>query len=106
MEACEVVKRLSELYGFDYREGLILVGLDEERSLKRRGRGRPRNENKETYIRVDVIDEDLEEIEVRRITSNTGEKLLESETGGIYSETTLEMIGRRIAGKIVLLEDL
>ena len=106
MEVCDVVKRLSELYGFEYREGMILLGLDKERSFQGRGRGRPRNENKEMEIRVDTEAGDIEEIEVRRIKSETGERLLESENGGIYNESTLEMIGRRVAGKIVLLRDL
>ena len=98
----------SELYGFEYREGLILLGLGKEkdRSLKGRGRGRPRNENKEMEIRVDTEAGDIEEIEVKRIISETGERLLESETGEIYNESTLEMIGRRVAGKILLLRDL
>ena len=85
---------------------MILLGLDKERSLKGRGRGRPRNENKEMEIRVDTEEGDIEEIEVRRIISEKGEKLLESENGGIYNESTLEMIGRRVSGKIVLLRDL
>tara|TARA_A100001015_G_scaffold236125_1_gene268192 strand:+ start:332 stop:676 length:345 start_codon:yes stop_codon:yes gene_type:complete len=114
MDVHDIVKQLSELYGFDYNEGLILIGLNHEEdkskfngiSLKRRGRGRPRNENKEMEIRVDTQDPDIEEIEVRRIITKTGEMLLESANGTIYSETTLEMIGRRVSGEIVLLDDL
>ena len=112
MDVRDVVKTLSELYDFDYNEGIKLLGLDNIEktdkngvSIKRRGRGRPRNENKEMEIRVDVEDTDIEEIEVIRIKSK-GSILLESENGTIYSEATLEMIGRRISGEIVLLEDI
>lgn len=112
MDVRDVVKILSELYEFDYEQGMKLLGLDNIEkddknglSIKRRGRGRPKNENKEMEIRVDVEDEEIEEIEVKRIISN-GKILLESENGAIYSEGTLEMIGRRVSGVIVLLEDL
>lgn len=105
MDIRHVVKTLSELYNFDYHEGMKLLGVDNIEkhdknglSIKRRGRGRPKNENKEIEIRVDVEDGEIEEIEVIRIKSE-GKILLESENGAIYSEATLEMIGRRVSGR-------
>ena len=100
MEPKDVVRQLSELYGFDYNEGLILIGLDRKKksvqnSLNSRGRGRPRVETKDVSIESDSVEMDIEEIEVKR-SEIDGRRVLESKTGAIYCERSLELIGRRV----------
>ena len=100
MDPKEIVLQLSELYGFDYNEGLILTGLDrvksiENKELNKRGRGRPRVEIKDVSIVSDSVESDIEEIEVKR-SEIDGRRVLESKTGEIYCERSLELIGRRV----------
>ena len=68
---------------------------NENKELNKRGRGRPRVEIKDVSIVSDSVESDIEEIEVKR-SEIDGRRVLESKTGEIYCERSLELIGRRV----------